>query len=342
MPAVATGSHIDAIPNAGRYDGVVGVLGGLEAIRALKRAGHRPRRSIELVRVHRGRADALRHRLSRQPVAERIAVAGARGGVARSRRTLARRLARRARVVDGESRRACGCARDHYAAFVELHIEQGPSLEQLGIPIGVVDAIAGPSSYRVTLTGEGGHAGAVLMPDRHDAGLAGAEIALAVERAALDSAAPTRSARPACSASRPNAINSIPCDRDARDRFPGHAARHAHRGVGAASKRRSPRSARGAASRGRSRRSTRTRPRTCAPALVDLVVDVAAALGHRVERLVSRAYHDSLFMAQLCPTTMIFIPCRGGVSHRPDEYSSPEAIAAGATVLAHALARLSE
>src|SRR5581483_9184531 len=77
-----------------------------------------------------------------------------------------------------------------YAAFVELHIEQGPLLEKARIPIGVVEKIAAPSTLRVQLTGVGGHAGAVLMPERHDALLAGAEIALAVERAAFDTGSP--------------------------------------------------------------------------------------------------------------------------------------------------------
>ncbi len=82
-------------------------------------------------------------------------------------------------------------------------------------------------------------------------------------------------------------------------------------------------------------------PARCAPALVDLVSEVCAAenVGHR--RMISRAYHDSLFMAQVCPTTMIFMPCRGGVSHRPDEYSSPHQIATGVRVLARVLERLS-
>ena len=82
-------------------------------------------------------------------------------------------------------------------------------------------------------------------------------------------------------------------------------------------------------------------PATCAPALVDTVTRICAELGIPVTPMVSRAYHDALFMAQVCPTTMIFIPCRGGISHRPDEYASPQHVATGATVLAHALAHLS-
>ena len=93
---------------------------------------------------------------------------------------------------------------------MELHIEQGPLLERQGIDIGVVEKIAAPSALRVRLEGEGGHAGAVLMPDRHDALLAGAEIALAVERAALESGSPDTVATTGIFRIAPGAINSVP------------------------------------------------------------------------------------------------------------------------------------
>jgi ureidoglycolate amidohydrolase len=336
-PAIATGSHIDAIPNAGRYDGVVGVLGGLEAIRALKRAGHAPRRSIELVMF-----------TAEEPTRFGIGCLGSRllSG------SLTPAQAAALRDPDGVSldawRSRAGVTGDladvrlrhgFYAAFVELHIEQGPRLERLGKPIGVVTAIAGPSSYRVTLTGEGGHAGAVLMPDRRDAGLAGAEIALAVERAARESGSADTVGTTGVFRQLPNAVNSIPSSvsleidfRDARldtrtaawSRVQASIAEIcARRGVTFTIE-----------------TVNADAPAICAPELVDAVADAATARGYAVERLVSRAYHDSLFMAQVCPTTMIFIPCRGGVSHRPDEYSSPEQIAAGVDVLAHTLVRL--
>ena len=81
-------------------------------------------------------------------------------------------------------------------------------------------------------------------------------------------------------------------------------------------------------------------PAICAPALVKVVEESCKKLKLPLKKMISRAYHDSLFMAQICPTTMIFIPCRGGVSHRPDEYSSPLQIKRGVEVLAHTLARL--
>jgi len=81
-------------------------------------------------------------------------------------------------------------------------------------------------------------------------------------------------------------------------------------------------------------------PATCAPELLESVIRAGGKLGLPVKRMISRAYHDTLFMAQICPATMIFIPCRGGVSHRPDEYSSPEQIGAGVRVLAEVLSEL--
>jgi N-carbamoyl-L-amino-acid hydrolase len=338
IPALATGSHIDAIPNAGRYDGVVGVLGGLEAIRALKRAGLTPRRSIELViftaeeptrfgigclgsRLMSGSLSAERAAALRDPNGESLDDWRARAGVTGDLAGV--------RLSPGG-----------YAAFIELHIEQGPRLEQLGKPIGVVTAIAGPSSSRVTLTGEGGHAGAVLMPDRHDAGLAGAEIALAVERAARESGSPDTVGTTGVFRQLPNAVNSIPSHvvleidfRDARLDTRQAAWSRVEAEIAAIAARR------GVAVQVESLNADA--PAVCPSELVEFVAEAAAVRGHAVERMVSRAYHDSLFMAQLCPTTMIFIPCRAGVSHRPDEFSSPEQIAAGVDVLACVLGSLS-
>src|SRR5262249_21622347 len=155
------------IPYAGRYDGTVGVLGALEAVRALRVAGWRPRRSVELVLF-----------TSEEPTRFGIGCLGSRllSG------SLAPAAAAALRDAGGstfeEVRRQAGCSGELadvplpvgcYAAFVELHIEQGPLLEREQIPIGAVTAIAAPAALRVRLEGEGGHAGAVLMPDRKDA-----------------------------------------------------------------------------------------------------------------------------------------------------------------------------
>ena len=208
LPPIATGSHIDAIPNAGRFDGVVGVLGGLAAIAALQRAGYRPRRSVELIVF-----------TAEEPTRFGLGCLGSRllGGAIDP-------LAA-GNLADGDGRTfdqwraGAGCGGPlagvrlgpgAYQAFVELHIEQGPILEREGLDIGAVEKIAAPAALRVRLVGEGGHAGAVLMPVRHDALLAGAEIALAVERAALESGSVDAVGTTGVFRVAPGAINSVP------------------------------------------------------------------------------------------------------------------------------------
>lgn len=337
-PVVATGSHIDAIPNAGKFDGVVGVLGALTAIEALQEAGFKPMRSIEIVVF-----------TAEEPTRFGIGCLGS--------RMLAGALpldkARALRDPEGQSledlrRRAdltepletVALPENFYSAFVELHIEQGPLLEKENIPIGIVQAIAGPSAYRVRIKGEGGHAGAVLMPGRHDASLAASELALAVEKAALASGSPDTVATTGKWEIFPNAINSVPCDAmleiDLRDTC-------------LETRERALMLMREASVEIAARRGVEIKweeincdpPADGDPRTIAITEDVALQLDLATKRMVSRAYHDSLFMARVCPTTMIFIPCRNGYSHRPEEHSDPAHIAAGARVLAGTLARLS-
>jgi N-carbamoyl-L-amino-acid hydrolase len=338
LAPVGTGSHIDAIPNAGRFDGTVGVLGGLEALRALQRAGYRPKRPIELVVF-----------TSEEPTRFGIGCLGSRLLSGLLDPGAGERLKDRDGISLNDARASAGFSgsladvplpRGYYSAFAELHIEQGPILEQRHIPLGVVTAIAAPASLRIQIEGEGGHAGAVLMPGRRDAFLAAAEIALAVEAAALSSGSVDTVGTVGICEVFPGAVNSIPSrariEVDVRDI--DQARRDAVLGKIAE-----------ACETTASRRKVQVRqellnsdpPAQCAPAVVEALVQGCQTHQLGFERMISRAYHDSLFMSQISPTAMLFVPSRGGVSHRPDEYSSPEAIAQGALVLAEALARLS-
>jgi ureidoglycolate amidohydrolase len=337
LPAVGTGSHTDAIPHAGRYDGVVGVLGAFEALAALRRSGFRPRRSLEVVMFTaeeptRFGLGCLGSRLlaGALPLEQARALRDAEG------RSLDQLRAEAGFAGPLESvRLPDGC----YHSFVELHIEQGPLLEQAGIPIGIVEHIAGPSSYRVRLEGEGGHAGAVLMPGRRDASLAAAEIALAVERAALGSGSPDTVATVGTWRIEPGAINSVPFRalleidlRDTRLDSRERALAAIRQAVAATAARRRIQA--------EFTEINADPPAAGDPQTIAIAEAVCAELGHRCRRMVSRAYHDSLFLARVSPTTMIFIPCRHGWSHRPEEYAAPEHIATGVEVLAHTLARL--
>ena len=337
LPPIATGSHIDAIPNAGRFDGTVGVLGAIEAIRALQRAGLRPRRSIELITF-----------TAEEPTRFGIGCLGSRFMAGLLNDSSGASLKDRDGVSLDQARAAAGFSGTlssvrltpgQYSAFVELHIEQGPLLEQRGNDVAVVTAIAAPASLRLWIEGEGGHAGAVLMPDRRDAFLAAAEIALAVEAAAKSTGAIDTVATVGVCEVFPGAINSIPSrvkiEIDIRDiDGPRRDAvvQKTHANIAAIAARR--------------RVTVKTEvlnsdaPAQCDPAVVQTLIDAAQAHGLRYETLISRAYHDSLFLSRMAPTAMLFIPCRGGISHRPDEFSSPEAIARGALVLGEALRRL--
>jgi ureidoglycolate amidohydrolase len=337
LEPVGTGSHIDAIPNAGRFDGTVGVLGALEAIRALARAGYQPRRSIELIIF-----------TSEEPTRFGIGCLGSRllCGLL-DPATAGARLDRDGVTLDN-ARWAAGfegplasvpLPPGYYSAFVEMHIEQGPLLERHNMPLGVVTAIAAPASVTVIIHGEGGHAGAVLMPDRHDAFLAAAEIALAVEASARSSGSNDTVGTVGVCDVFPGAVNSVPSrvrmEIDVRDTDEARRDSVLQK-------------IKLACDEIANRRDVQASlelvnadpPAHCAPLVVDTLVQASKTHGLPFERMISRAYHDSLFMSRIAPTAMLFIPCRGGVSHRPDEYASPEAIAQGALVLAEALAQL--
>ena len=229
----------------------------------------------------------------------------------------------------------------HYSAWLELHIEQGPLLEREGLDCGIVTAIAGPSGYRFTVEGLGGHAGALLMPDRRDAA---AELVLAVEAAALEANARSGGSDTVATVGKldvhPGAVNAVPSrvtlhldlrDTDTPRREGTLAAiRTAVRATG-------------------SKRGVRIteelinadEPAISDPHLMRVLEDACRVEGASFRHIVSRAYHDTSFVARVAPVAMLFIPCRGGVSHRPDELASPEAIGRGVRVLAQALARLS-
>ncbi|EOA13296.1 hypothetical protein CARUB_v10026325mg [Capsella rubella] len=345
LPAVATGSHIDAIPYSGKYDGVVGVLGAIEAINVLKRSAFKPKRSLEIILF-----------TSEEPTRFGISCLGSR--LLAGSKELAEAL--KTTVVDGqnvsfiEAARSAGYAEDKdddlssvflkkgsYFAFIELHIEQGPILEEEGLDIGVVTAIAAPASLKVEFEGNGGHAGAVLMPYRNDAGLAAAELALAVEKHVLDSDSIDTVGTVGILELHPGAINSIPSkshlEIDTRD------IDEARRNTVI---KKIQESANTIATKRKVKLSEFKIVNQDPPALSDKLVikkmaESATELNLSHKKMISRAYHDSLFMARISPMGMIFIPCYKGYSHKPEEYSSPEDMANGVKVLSLTLAKLS-
>ncbi len=338
-PIVGTGSHIDAIPNAGRFDGVVGVLGGLEAIRALQRAGFHPKHSIELLIF-----------TSEEPTRFGIGCLGSRLLSGTLSADDATKLTDKNGASVDEVRKQAGFTgelRDaklppnYYKAFVELHIEQGPILERERVPLGIVERIAAPASLMITIEGSGGHAGGVLMPDRKDALCAAAELILALEQAARRRGAVDTVATVGICDVFPGAINSIPARvrlgvdvRDTNLSRRDEVLRALEQACRATSNK---------------RQIVVHSELLNADAPAESSPEVVAALRQACEKhtynflpMTSRAYHDSLFMSRIAPIAMLFIPCLNGYSHRPDEYASPEDIARGTVVLAETLASLAE
>jgi ureidoglycolate amidohydrolase len=339
LAPIGTGSHIDAIPNAGLYDGSVGVLGGLEAIRVLQKLGFKPRRTIELVIF-----------TAEEPTRFGIGCLGSRmmasvlpPNQALSLRDKEGRGLEELRAQAGFTGplESVAVPKGRFHQFVELHIEQGPDLEQEGLDIGLVTHIAAPASQRIEIEGEGGHAGGKLMPGRKDALAAASELILALESAAKSTGVIDTVGTVGVCEVFPGAVNSIPSrvvitsdirdiDRARRDsvlaKFLNTCAEvAARRGVTITPE-----------------LLNADPPTTCDPAILAALEASAIEAGKSYKEMVARAYHDSSFVSCFAPTAMLFIPCRGGVSHRPDEYASPEWIGSGVHVLARTLARLAE
>ncbi|KAL6767627.1 hypothetical protein ACKKBF_B35990 [Auxenochlorella protothecoides x Auxenochlorella symbiontica] len=341
-PAVGTGSHCDAIPLAGAFDGTLGVIGGIAALGALRDVGFRPRAPLEVVMF-----------TSEEPTRFGLSCSGSRAMAGALEGDYLATL----RDVNGssylEAARGAGYGaasldamlagarrtRADLGAFLELHIEQGPALEAEGLQVGLVTAIAAPAALAVRFSGDGGHAGAHLMHLRNDASLAAAEFALAVERIVLATGSEDTVGTVGRWEVSPNAVNSVPreaalevdvrdVDADRRD------------GVVAEVLAEAARIAEARRVRLETRVVSQDPPAASGEAPLAALAAAVEHLGLTSRRMVSRAYHDSLFMAQIAPTAMVFIPCRHGYSHRPDEYASPEDIERGVHVLALALAQL--
>lgn len=344
LGSVLTGSHCDAIPLAGMYDGTLGVIGAIEALAALKRAGFQPKRSLEVMMF-----------TSEEPTRFKLSCVGSRamaGALAAD--TLDVKLDENGTSFL-EAANAVGYgSKSHQAIldatrtpkgsvdyFVELHIEQGPLLEQEHTDIGVVTAIAAPAALEVHFYGDGGHAGAQLMPLRNDAGLAGAELAIAVEAHTLATGAEDTVGTTGIFEVSPNAVNSVPREArlgiDVRD-IDGQRRDTVVQSI--------LDSAAAIAVKRKVKVTTnlinQDPPASCDSRIQGAIAAAAQQLGLSTKHMVSRAYHDSLFMARVAPTGMIFIPCREGWSHRPDEFASEKDIGNGVGVLALTMAELSE
>ena len=357
-PALIIGSHIDSVRDGGRYDGPLGIMLGIEAVAALQ--GRRLPFAIEVIAFgdeegSRFPAAMLTSRAVAGTLdASALDMADARGV------TVAEALAEMGLDVAKYLTAARG--RATALAYLEAHIEQGPLLAAEGLAVGTVTGIAAQLRYEVTVTGTAGHAGTTSMPLRRDALAGAAEMMLAVETIARSAASDLVATVGRIEAS-PGAANVIPGSVTfTLDVRAGDAARRDEAAAdileairviagkeafpsplfscvgGSPGSQTTPPVAPGPPpSRGNSARDDvacrnldvaitliHDLPASpCDPALMDLLDDATTAARQPIRRLVSGAGHDAMVMAALCPTAMLFIRCRGGISHNPAEHVDP-------------------
>lgn len=336
-PAVLLGSHLDTVIDAGRFDGVLGVLLGLAAVEAVREAGHVPPFALEVGAF----ADEEGVRFPCALTGSR-AMAGTLDPAVlegRDRDGVSLAEALRGCGLDPAGIAACARRREEVLAYLEAHIEQGPVLDREGLPLGLVTAIAGAVRLRVEIRGEAGHAGTVPMALRRDALCAAAEAILGVERLARGGEGLVATVGRIEAA--PGAVNTIPGRvvftvdlRSAEDEARARAEESLRALVGETARRR------GLAARVE---TTHAAPAVaCDARLVGTLGRACARHGIPERRLVSGAGHDAMAMAALAPTAMLFLRCRDGISHDPGEAARPEDVAAALEVLVTTIDLLAE
>ncbi|HVJ62640.1 MAG TPA: Zn-dependent hydrolase [Tahibacter sp.] len=331
LPPVVTGSHADSQPTGGRFDGIYGVLGGLEVIRSLNDRGIRTKRAIETVIWTNEEGS----RFAPAMVASGVfaGVFTEEYGLSRADvdgKTVGEELARIGYAGDIP----CG-GRPIHAAF-ELHIEQGPILEAEGKTIGVVHAAQGQRWYEVVLTGQESHAGPTPMPRRRDALLGTARVIQLVNEIGL------KYAPYACAT-----VGMVQVHPNSRNVIPGRVFftidfRHPEDAVLAQMDADLRAAVAQIAESGKLELTKLEQIFYYKPVAfdADCVASVRAAaqrFGYSHREIVSGAGHDACYLAQVAPTSMVFVPCVGGISHNEIEDATPEWIEAGANVLLHAM-----
>lgn len=335
-PVILTGSHIDTVPEGGILDGALGVIAGLECLHAIRESTTRPARPLAVAAWsdEEGRygslfgSRAFCGRLDAAAIATMAAVDGDRLVDAMGRAGFDARRAPEAAAPRGS-----------VAAYVELHIEQGARLEEAGLPIGVVDSIVGVRRTRVVFHGQADHAGTTPMERRRDAFLAAADYALKARDLVVDRGGGRAVTNFGVVHVHPGASNIVPgraeLVHEMRDPDPEVLERLARDCEALAGE--------VAAARGITvelRPMSATMPAPCAPRVQAAIEAACASLGLASQRLYSAAGHDAQNLAGVTDSGMIFIPSRGGRSHRVDEMSDWDAIERGANVLLHSLLRL--
>lgn len=331
LPVVATGSHIDSVYTAGEYDGTAGVLVGLEIMRSLAEDEVATEHPIEVIIFACEESSRFgASTLGSKAMTGRLDPAYTRSLTDRDGVTLMRAFEENG--LDLEEVHLAKRFQDEIKAFVELHIEQGPVLEKQKKSIGIVSAIAAPVRFHVHVGGTADHSGTTPMVYRHDALLGGAEIALSIERAAIAELEHGTVGTVGVFSIQPGAMNVVPGTVDLNVDI---------RGTGRESRQRVVAALERAVEDVAKKRGldiwmdeiSSEEPVQMDSAIVEELKAICEEKGTPWIEMPSGAGHDAMNMASLCPTGMIFIPSKDGLSHNPAEYTSMEQIMTGAEVV---------
>jgi beta-ureidopropionase / N-carbamoyl-L-amino-acid hydrolase len=329
LKPLALGSHTDTVPDGGRFDGALGVVAGLACVRALRDADVQLRHPVEVIDFAAEEATLGGGTIGSRAMTGRLP-AGAMQRLAWDGRPAAAHL--RDAGVDPRGLNRAVRPRRCLAAYLELHIEQGGTLDAAGVPIGVVEAIVGIRRYTATFAGRANHAGTTAMADRSDALVMAAPFVIGVRDAAVAAGVV---GTVGVLRARPGAPNVVPghVELEAEVRGPDEAVLdRVEADIGALAERQG----------GRLTRTSASPLVRSHPEMVAALEASARQLGLPCRRLYSWAGHDAMVIGELIPQAMAFVPSRDGISHSPDEFTPPERCVDGARVLLHALQVLDE
>lgn len=339
LPPVWTGSHIDTVLNAGMFDGMAGVVGGMEALRLIKESGVKFDRNIEVV-VY----------TSEEPTRFGLCCLG-------SRAMAGHLTLEDARILKDENGKTLESVLqelgynlnnfDHIYVkkgqvfgAIELHIEQNNKLEKKGLPVGIVKTICAPTNYTVEVTGCQSHAGGTSMEDRRDAYAASCEIALVLEKLALKCNSEYNTATIGRVEVIPNAVNVIPGKvkfsidiRDCEFETKMELVEKLKKEIKKIEEKREVQV--------NLINENNDIPMKCDPTIVEILRNSCEEKNIEYDIMISGAYHDSMFVGEFTPVAMIFVPSKNGISHSPDEWTDYKDIALGVDVLAKSLLELS-
>lgn len=332
LPALMTGSHLDTVEGGGRFDGMTGFVGGVETVRVLQESDVRLRHDLIVASFFNEEPNRFglscigSRAMTGQLTTEHLRLVDAQGD------TFGAALAGCGLDVDN-----LGSARltpDQVGLFLELHIEQGPNLEEQGSQIGLVTSITGVSRFRALFHGRRGHAGTIPMNRRADAGCAAAGTVLAVEQ--IGSSHDHSRGTTGYVSFTPEAVNVVSDLAEVRGELRSPFDEWLEEAQSQLMDRAHEEGA---------RRSVEVElewlshehPTQMSDEVLVLLDGVVRGLGYRHSRLYSGAEHDAALMAALCPTGMVFVPSLGGLSHCPEEWTDIEDVTAGVHVLAQGL-----